>query len=141
MAIGEVDLVCKTCGKSFTKRCEKRNRREADSWEVWAESAITECPDCFRAQKEAAELEEIEDMIKKYNLVDLNGTEKQVAWAKKIRNEFVKTIIRLVGLENLSDVFWNILNQLSSASWWIDHRNAGTGKIIEIMGNMASEEK
>lgn len=43
------------------------------------------CPDCYRAQKEERK-EAAEDL----NLPSLEGSEKQIAWAEKIRADFIK---------------------------------------------------
>lgn len=64
MAIAKVTCICKKCGKEFTVRVEKHNRREADAWEEWAQSHYDTCQDCYAAAKSAtcAADEEIVEM-------------------------------------------------------------------------------
>lgn len=50
MAIGKVICKCSICGKEFEKRAEKRNRTEADSWELWAKDNCTICSICYRSK-------------------------------------------------------------------------------------------
>lgn len=57
MAKGTATCKCEKCGKTFQKSKVCFNRREADSWEEWAEEYYTICPDCYAAQK-AEEMEE-----------------------------------------------------------------------------------
>jgi hypothetical protein len=56
MAIAKATCTCKTCGETFEKRAEKRNRREADSWEQWAVENFDECPKCYKARMRQADV-------------------------------------------------------------------------------------
>lgn len=47
MAIAKVDLICKVCGCTFEHRTEKKNRSEANEYEMWAINHITTCPECY----------------------------------------------------------------------------------------------
>lgn len=92
------------------------------------------CPDCYKAEKQK-ETEEF--AVKKCELPELKGSEKQVAWANKIRKEKIeefekeKPAIR----KGAGDDFADFLNDFTtnyykntSASWWIDHRDWRTFK-------------
>lgn len=57
MAIAKADCKCKTCGETFRKTAEKRNRREADSWEQWAIENYDECPKCYAERMRKADKE------------------------------------------------------------------------------------
>jgi hypothetical protein len=57
MAIAKADCKCKTCGGAFRKTAEKRNRREADSWEQWAVENYDECPKCYAERMRKADKE------------------------------------------------------------------------------------
>lgn len=85
------------------------------------------CPDCYKAEKQ----KETEEFAVKCELPELKGSEKQVAWANKIRKEKIeefekeKPAIR----KGAGDDFADFLNDFTtnyykntSASWWIDHR-------------------
>lgn len=87
MAMAEVELVCSTCGKTFTHRQKRYNRADADQYEDWARAHIDTCPDCFRAQKQKEK--ELEAAARSSQLPQLQGSEKQVAWANSIRNKMI----------------------------------------------------
>lgn len=48
MARATAICTCAKCGASFEKTTIKHNRREANSWENWAEDHFKLCPDCDR---------------------------------------------------------------------------------------------
>jgi hypothetical protein len=59
-----------------------------------------------------------------FNLPQLQGTEKQIAWAESIRTDmlnhfYIRFSPKFKTVENMQ----LILNNLSLASWWIDNRN------------------
>ena len=87
MAMAEVELVCSTCGKTFTHRKKRYNRADADQYEEWARAHIDTCPDCFRAQQQKEK--ELEAAARSSQLPQLQGSEKQVAWANAIRNKMI----------------------------------------------------
>lgn len=87
MAMAEVELVCSTCGKTFTHRQKRYNRADADRYEEWARAHIDTCPDCFRAQKQKEK--ELEAAARSSQLPQLQGSKKQVAWANSIRNKMI----------------------------------------------------
>lgn len=58
MAKAIAECKCSECGSTFMKTTVKRNRKEAESWVVWAEKYFTQCPECWkRAQREAPVIE------------------------------------------------------------------------------------
>lgn len=94
------------------------------------------CPDCRRA---AAALN-LEAWIEARGLVTLDGTEKQVAWANKIRKELLEDMERFVDRANaapenpeadyiLRGYKWTC--KQSKAVWWIDCRN-NTGRTLLV---------
>ena len=88
MAIARISLTCSICGSTFEHRKECHNRRDADSYEAWASTHITECPECAKARWKAesfirlmAELDELGR-----TLPELEGvSEKQVKYAESVR--------------------------------------------------------
>jgi hypothetical protein len=91
------------------------------------------CPDCYKAEKQGEE----KSFAEKYGLPELQGSEKQISWANKIRKEKIeafeaeKPAIR----KGAGDDFADFLNEFAdryyknkSASWWIDHREWRTFK-------------
>lgn len=55
MAKAIATCTCKTCGATFDKTTERRNRSECDSWEHWAVENFTECPSCYGRRMREAE--------------------------------------------------------------------------------------
>ena len=55
MAKARATCTCKTCGATFERTADKRNRAECDSWEQWAVENITECPSCYGRRMRDAE--------------------------------------------------------------------------------------
>jgi hypothetical protein len=51
MAKVNLTLTCSVCGKSFTHTHFCQNRRDADSYELWAENNVTCCPACYARQQ------------------------------------------------------------------------------------------
>ena len=86
MAMAEVELVCSTCGKTFTHRQKRYNRADADQYEEWARAHIDTCPDCYRAQQQK---EKALETARSSQLPQLQGSDKQVAWANSIRNKMI----------------------------------------------------
>lgn len=87
MAKAKATCTCKTCGATFTRETIKRNRSEADSWEAWAAENIDTCPSCYRAEKKQKEAERV--AARSQQLPQLQGSEKQVAWANTIRDKII----------------------------------------------------
>ena len=124
MARGMVTCTCKKCGKSFSKVKYCASRRDAESWESWAVSNITICDECRAAERSEKPAK------KREGLAALTGSEKQIAWAEKIRDQFVSGISD--AMSSTSEEYIPLLNKvidyiksIPSASWWIDHRNFG----------------
>nr|DAV68673.1 MAG TPA: hypothetical protein [Caudoviricetes sp.] len=91
------------------------------------------CPDCYKEGKKGEE----KAFAEKYELPELQGSEKQISWAESIRKEKIeafekeKPAIR----KGAGDDFAEFLNEFAdkyyknnSASWWIDHREWRTFK-------------
>ena len=84
------------------------------------------CPEC-----------ELKNAESKYELCDLTGSEKQIAWARKIRVKAIKNVEEKLDYAlnaNLSDndhktvvnksiAIRNFYKDQSSAAWWIGNRN------------------
>ncbi len=141
MATGYAHCTCKTCGKEFTKTTFQCNRKSADEWVAWAEANCDECPECYRKRKEAERKAELEELKEAYSdLPQLIGTERQVAWATKIRFESLKRLAAWEGrllsdlksgdgikreitdtldlVEGIREMF----ERKKNASWWIDNQ-------------------
>lgn len=124
---------------------KEKDRQSKLKW--YQNTAI--CPECYKMQKQ----EEMGEKTAKYNLPELTGSDKQVAWASKIRVDFcdlmetqidsydasIKDIVR-AARANLTDEQQTKIEKLSKyqnnwkiiknwflsnikASFWIDIRD------------------
>lgn len=65
--------------------------KERTSMLAWYERSAL-CPECYklkRTQQRFEKLEKKREILSHFKLCELNGSPKQVAWAKKIRNELI----------------------------------------------------
>ncbi len=123
MSIGRITKTCPICGKEYevTKKCY--NSREAQNWEEYM-SGIEDrmCPECYKESKKNELLKNVE----KYNLPELVGTEKQVAWAEDIRAKLVSKVSKP------TEKFFELVNAKTSAKWWIDNRYIQTVRELAV---------
>lgn len=91
MAKAVAVCVCPECGKTYERQIDGYNRADADSKKDYAENYPGLCLDCWKKQKEAQLAMENEEYKKKYNLPEIKGvSDKQIAYAVRQRNEFIK---------------------------------------------------
>lgn len=106
MAKAIATCTCPTCGAKHTFTNSLRNRREADNWKEWVESHGRECPDCYRARRNAGLAEEAEPLIKKYQLPEITGkSEKQINFAAVLRNAY---------LADFADIYYPDIDRITS---------------------------
>lgn len=90
MAVASVKCKCATCGKEFVYSKTCHNRKEADSFEEWAEGRFDECPECRKARWIKERDEKAKALIEKYNFPAIEGmSEKQIAYANTLRNRWL----------------------------------------------------
>lgn len=140
MAVAIANCTCSECGAQFERRTKKYNRREADSWVEWAEAHITICPECWKKEKEAEKAEALRQATEGITLSGLVGSAKQVAWAKDIREKFIlKSAEKSAGINKPSvkakydKLRKKTLQEMTSASWWIEHQTKLESGIIIVM--------
>ena len=96
------------------------------------------CPDCYREMKQEErkqENERAEMLAKSLGFSQLEGSEKQVAWANSIRQKAYENICKLEP-EHPSYGYTLVVKVLSlevSAKWWIDHRTVGFAGITKMI--------
>lgn len=102
-------------------------RQNSQSYADWLAAGI--CKECYQAQKLADR--------KAYNetegLPELTGTERQVAWADKIRYEMYKEIKNILNVyyeDEGKPEFLGWLKGQAEAKFWIDNRDKEPGEII-----------
>lgn len=98
------------------------------------------CPDCYKAEQNAI----IDEEAANYNLPELEGTDKQVAWAKKIRHEFLGSYKKIWLTRNTEDkqqnarAFYDKFFAETSAAKWIRMRyDTGVDSLKEKMIDFA----
>lgn len=152
MAKATITIKCTTCGKEFTVSKNCYNRTEANNWEHWAANHYTTCHECYAQKNQPAASS---------NLPELEGSEKQIAWATSIRAKFEKEIGNFVaGLEKMLEelkasgeatpahtahiakchkVMAKMLSE-TSCRWWIDNRTASPLELFDAeMANTEDE--
>lgn len=103
---------------------------------------VAVCPDCYRArqQVEAAKLTE--------GLVELTGTEKQVAWANDLRARLIKELHERYPKssgekgekrDKLFELLPAAINERREAKWWIDNRDDLVRAIAPVWQDKARE--
>lgn len=100
MAKGQASMTCGVCGSAYTATKNCFNRAEATGWEEWMKTQEGLCGTCYKKQKQeeralenAAETAKAIQWAKNIGLPDLEGTEKQVAWAETLRHNLFASVI------------------------------------------------
>lgn len=162
MAKATVTCTCCECGKSFTASKILASRDQANNWKEWAKSNIIECDECKekarQAEREEANVKAAES-AKEFELPELTGSEKQVAWANTIRvgyyTEYSKVVDGYTKLtkeqqtkcneefERFNKIVDYAFSNKNSASFWIEHRGVNIRTIVRELESEAlkSEEK
>lgn len=162
MAKATAACTCCECGKSFTASKILASRDQANSWEEWAKSNIIECDECKEKARQAEREEankKAAESAKEFELPELTGSEKQVAWANTIRvgyyTEYSKVVDGYTKLtkeqqakcneefEQFNKIVDYVFSNKNSASFWIEHRGVNIRAIVRELESEAlkSEEK
>ena len=128
MAMAKIEIRCEECGCTFTHTHKCYNRDAANSYEDWAREHITVCPSCYGAAKRAEERARQDAAAEKgmqaisengIALPELTGTEKQIAWANKIR----AAAAAVFAAAGAKPVAWERFAEITAAKWWIENRD------------------
>lgn len=149
---------CRKCGKQITNICVEKSETKTMYYHVlddgsllpfddFAMDGITDelaymchCDECHASTVAS-------DFGKKFTVCELEGSERQVAWAEKIRFEKMwlyhchhRDSIRFARRDETDKVAnrlneWHeilewVINKHTKASWWIDNRSNGIKTII-----------
>lgn len=139
MAKVSIRIKCEACEQEFVHSKICYNRDEAAKYEDWARNNITVCPTCYSKAMRAAERAKIDaateaarEQIGDMNFSELEGSEKQIAWAEDIRAR-AAAICKKAGA---TEKFWALFNEKTSAKWWIDNRefmDIGARTIVKMI--------
>ena len=122
-----------TCGHSEVKQMFGPEKERA-SKRAWLEKGV--CLDCQRAKEAQVALQEAQTL----HIVELTGSEKQIAWALRLRSEFIASFEKdLEGAQQKTDkgvqepngytvadgraAFYRVINRYTTAKWWIENRD------------------
>ncbi|MEE7625400.1 hypothetical protein V3O24_04440 [Methylobacter sp. Wu8] len=146
-------IYCATDGCSNRITLIGHNRKEADRKAEWAQVQGFICEDCKQNQRDQAAVKAA-DQNAAIGLPALTGSDKQIAWAEKLRAEKLDTITKALSgdMPRLHiDAYWGtsgwrqeaiaiddantsyaveLLKQQTRASWWIDQRESKIGFIL-----------
>lgn len=91
MAIAKIEYICSVCGETATRRVEKYNSRDAREYEEWFRSQPEHiCPECYAKHKRAAQMNELDEVLKDYTLPEIVGkSEKQIKYAEDCRARYL----------------------------------------------------
>ena len=111
---------------------------------IWGYKNYGECAACKQARLEAENKKMAEESIKR-GWAQLEGSEKQIAWATTIRINMVKELEKKcaeVFIEYFEKALPEVLSEHTSAAWWIEHRESDTFKheLIDAMRRAAGKE-
>ena len=122
--------VTHTCGHTsnvalFGPHSQRDRRREY--------LASIDCPACQKAREKAA----TEAATSQYSLVDLQGSEKQVAWATDIRAKAIIALCQFAVATYKRELpaadVERLANRQPQARFWIDNREMDTESLIRAL--------
>lgn len=118
---------CSKCGKEFEKiNYNCRNRADANNWETWAAETFDTCSECWKKEQEEARAERAKE------LPQLVGSPKQIAWALKLRDEWMQNNAKLI--ESFTDEgkqFIKFIVDHTESKFWIE--NCGVADKLNLL--------
>jgi hypothetical protein len=110
------------------------------------------CYECWQAELARQREEEYQKAVQEAQesgLPGLTGTEKQIAWAERIRISILEKVEGLLdkmlksenpNLENI-ELARRAIQAKTSASWWIDHRDSHPYRILQEVAEEIADAK
>lgn len=129
-----------SCGHIGTVTLFGKHKDREWRLEKYRENGLCEeCQKKLHDKLNAEALEEANEM----GLPELSGSEKQVAWAITIRQNFINQIenenyVSDDAKQQVLDIMQQMLEVKTSASWWIDNRDTGSRYLL---GEFYNEHK
>lgn len=113
-----------SCGHTATIQLVGKDVDRRRKIEYFQEKGI--CPTCYHEYMVAKEKQEQEQKTKGFSLCTLEGSEKQIKWAKSIRADFFEILKehlkKIEGDDETKAAAIKFFENQSTASWWIDYR-------------------
>ena len=126
---------CERCGKSY--RVQMYGKIRDREWRKNNWNGI--CDECKEKSKQEA-IQKAVTWAKERGLPELEGTEKQVAWAETIRKKWIETLERLPLTENEEKALLFLQGQ-TKARFWIDSRFEDSKSMLKWASNNMPTEK
>jgi hypothetical protein len=143
------------CGHSqvhdlSTKRVSERagfarwlaGRDCTDCWARKRDTATGRDRDAWLAERRAEELSVVEMWETKAGMPPLEGSDKAVEWARKVRHQLAVAAFNDMGSPDDADFTEHIeapTRAVTSASWWIDQRESEPSDLAELLADAAAD--
>lgn len=110
-----------TCGHTVVHNIVGKHT-DRDSKAQWLES--TDCPECYaKIKQEQREASDAAAIAASEACGELSGSEKQIAWAHKIRGKTLERAKKIFEGKEY-DLCLQLFAAANSAKWWIDNKDA-----------------
>lgn len=137
-----------TCGHTRDQDLSRKRADQRAGYAAWL--AKRDCWDCYKeknkgtferrqAEERVQELADAETYEQRSGLESLDGTEKQVEWARVIRVDVLSAVYEETVQDGQQDEDWfedTILRparMMATARWWIDNREMDTDAWPELL--------
>ena len=154
MAIAKVWSIAHVCGHTVERDLSDKSPDKRAGFAKWLKDR--DCTECFkeknrdefeqkRREEEAKELADAEVYEQRSGLDELSGTDKQVAWGRRIRVQVLAALYEQVE-EGEKDEGWfeqTILQParlIGTARWWIDNREFAAEDWPELLAAGAQSD-
>lgn len=138
--------VTRSCG--HIEKVELFGPSKNRNWRLDNVEAKKLCEECYRAKlAEERELanKQAAEAAQAQGLPELEGTEKQIAWAETIRQEVLAAIDDYILEDEAEDLrvieLISHIKSKTSASWWIDRRETSSYRIRRLLERTIDEIK
>ena len=116
-----------------------------DCTECWRASRDTQAArdsDEWLAERRAHELSVTETWEARAGMPALCGSDKAVEWGRRVRYQLLATAYEVLGLsdEQFASRIETPARHVTSASWWIDQRDAEPADVEELVSDAASTD-
>lgn len=145
--------VCHACGHRQDYDLSAKRAAERAGYARWL--GTKDCSGCWRAKRDGQvaaerdewlaerrtkELAETEEWEARTAMPTLEGSDKALDWARRVRYQLLAAAYETLGLaeEEFTARIEAPARHVASASWWIDQRDADASEVEELVGDAAS---
>ncbi|MEU8687719.1 hypothetical protein [Streptomyces sp. NPDC048665] len=158
MAVKKFWTIDHACGHTAEADLSDRPADRRAGYGRWL--ASRDCPDCWRASRDAdteakrewlakqraAEQAKAEEWSEQYRMPPLDGTDRAVAWATRCRHQLVSAAYTSLVVEGTtSEAEWEAIEgavrPLTRAGWWIDQRHADPADLPELLEAASTSDR